>query len=224
MAQAKPDRASGVEGAWSAGLSAPHKLALLLTPGQFERYIQRADFAATLLRRKLIDEKFYRRIVSEDPILSIARQAHRVGMTDWARHVYQSGETSIPVAAASKILGTNPDTGRPIPKRELGMDDADLPTLLGRAEFTTGPRPEPPKGDFKTMPDGISLHPDAISREAEAYTTPRSPHRRLPPHPGQPASTSTPSSARPPGGRSAPPAGGADRPRWRSPRWRYSLW
>lgn len=160
--------AAGVEGVWSSSLAPASKLAILATPGVFERYIQLADFAATLLRRKLIDRSFYERIVSGDPIISLARQTHRVGTTEWARKVYSAGDPTVPVAAASTVLGVDPETRRPVLKRQMGVDDQDLPGLMETPDVKprAGKKSEPTPR--RASGDGVSVHPDEVP--VESYT------------------------------------------------------
>lgn len=161
--------ATGVEGVWSSSLAPASKLAILATPGVYERYVQLADFAATLLRRKLIDRAFYERVVSSDPIISLARQTHRVGTTEWARKVYSGGDPTVPVAAASTVLGVDPETRRPVFKRTMGVDDQDLPRLVASPDVKRkGERKRDARPPPQTTADGVSIHPDALP--VESYT------------------------------------------------------
>lgn len=169
--------AHNVEGAWASALHGPYKMALLATPQQFERYVRFADLAATLLERGLISKEFYRRVVADDPIRSLARQAERSGTADWARRIYDMADATVPVAAASRILGVDSDTGRPIFKKERGVPDEPLRELLDKTATERTGTPARQEGPA-TLEDGITIHPDRI-RSA--------PLRRAPVRPQRPA-------------------------------------
>lgn len=141
-------------------LGPAERLALMATPGVFEWYIEGADLAASLMSMGLIDEAFYRRLIL-DPTKGIARQAHRVGLAEWSRRIYNMGDATILVAAASTVMGIDKATGKPVMKREYGIDDRPLEAIVREPEWAEG---EDLAGVEKTMSDGVSLHPDRVMR------------------------------------------------------------
>jgi hypothetical protein len=146
----------------------------MVGPEVLRNHFQDADIAATMLVRGLISPEFYKLIVSDDPIRSIARKTHRMGTVAMADHVYKSGNIEPIIGAASIVLGVE-ESGRVVLKREMGIPDESLDALLSAPDFAQGPGPEaltaPP-----TMDDGVSLHPDHLARHPQRMSPPAPRH------------------------------------------------
>lgn len=154
---------AALEGAFAAGLVRAPRLAIMATPPVMARFTRLSDTVASWVRRGFMDVDFYMRVVSNDPILSLQRQMHREGVVAWANHIYRSGDTTIPVAAASSVLGVEPESRKPVLKAEAGVDGALIDEILAQPEFVSTDDDDdreykPPK----TMQDGITLDPDAL--------------------------------------------------------------
>lgn len=173
---------STIEGVLSSALHRPFKLAAIAGSDAIEHMMIGSDLAALAFARGYFSKEMYNLIISGHPIFSMARQTHRIGVRDYARFLEKSGDIAPKLGAASTMLGMEKDTGRPVFKRERGVDDATLaemvatPDIMGEGEVP----PEP----IEASEDGLALEPDAIQKLVAVEST-RQADGDFPPSPGQ---------------------------------------